>query len=87
MIKKSHVFRISSKVLIDFKSTQLCEIAYNAYLPEFNIKKSKRSKIMLQRNEHILIFRVKSDDITAFRAALNEIISFGKIFEKSLLLF
>ncbi|NHJ23370.1 MAG: hypothetical protein EAX89_02255, partial [Candidatus Lokiarchaeota archaeon] len=62
------------------------EIAYNSYLPEFNIKKSKRSKIRLERKENLLIFNVKSEDITAFRASINEIISFGKIIEKSLLL-
>ncbi len=86
MMKKSNAFRIKSKVLINFKNSSLCEIAYNSYLPEFNIKKSKRSKIMLERKENLLIFNVKSEDITAFRASINEIISFGKIIEKSLLL-
>lgn len=86
MMKKSNAFQIKSKVLINFKNSSLCEIAYNSYLPEFNIKKSKRSKIRLERKENLLIFNVKSEDITAFRASINEIISFGKIIEKSLLL-
>jgi tRNA threonylcarbamoyladenosine modification (KEOPS) complex Pcc1 subunit len=78
------IFHINSDVIIQFDNTYLCELAYNSYLPEFNKKKNKRSKISFQINENLLIFKIESDDITAFRAAINEIISFGRIIEKSL---
>ncbi|MFX0011250.1 MAG: KEOPS complex subunit Pcc1 [Candidatus Hermodarchaeota archaeon] len=82
MIHKKNAFQINSKILLQFTNNKLCEIAYKSYIPEFK-ESSKRSKITLQIKDKDLIFIIKSKDITAFRAALNEIISFGKIFEKS----
>lgn len=82
MIYKKNLFHINSKIFLQFTNKKLCEIAYKSYIPEFK-ESSKRSKITLQLKDKDLIFTIKSKDITAFRAALNEIISFGKIFEKS----
>jgi tRNA threonylcarbamoyladenosine modification (KEOPS) complex Pcc1 subunit len=78
--QKSRLY-ITSKVAIRFRDNQHCEIAYKSFIPEFN-EKSKRSKITLQKRDDALIFTIVSKDITAFRAALNEIISFGKVYEK-----
>ena len=75
------LFTIKSTVEIKFSNSQLCEIAYNSYIPEFNIKKSKRSEVKLEKLNESLIFTIESEDITAFRAAINEIVSFGKIVE------
>ena len=77
------LFTINSTVELKFKNSQLCEIAYNSYIPEFNIKKSKRSEVKLEKLNESLIFTIESEDITAFRATLNEIVSFGKIIEGS----
>ena len=82
MIHKKNAFHINSRIFLQFTNNKLCEIAYKSYIPEFK-GSSKRSKMTLQMKDKDLIFIIKSKDITAFRAALNEIISFGKIFEKS----
>jgi tRNA threonylcarbamoyladenosine modification (KEOPS) complex Pcc1 subunit len=82
MINQKKAFQIKSKIFLQFTNNTLCEIAYKSYIPEFK-ESSKRSKITLQMKDKDLIYTIKSKDITAFRAALNEIVSFGKIFEKS----
>ncbi|NHJ20564.1 MAG: hypothetical protein EAX91_06460 [Candidatus Lokiarchaeota archaeon] len=80
-MEKNTSFKIKSTIEILFKNPDLCNISYNSFLPEFNIQKSKRSKISLQKQEKSLIFQIESNDITAFRASINEIISFGRILE------
>ena len=80
-MEKSTSFKIKSTIEILFKNPDLCTISYNSFLPEFNIQKSKRSKISLQKQEKSLIFQIESNDITAFRASINEIISYGRILE------
>jgi tRNA threonylcarbamoyladenosine modification (KEOPS) complex Pcc1 subunit len=71
-------YKIKSTLEIHFKDSELCNISYNSFLPEFNIQKSKRSTISLQKEEKSLVFQIESSDITAFRASINEIISFGR---------
>jgi tRNA threonylcarbamoyladenosine modification (KEOPS) complex Pcc1 subunit len=71
-------YNIKSTLEIHFKNSDLCNISYNSFLPEFNIQKSKRSTISLQKEEKSLVFQIESSDITAFRASINEIISFGR---------
>lgn len=80
------LFTIKSTVEIKFKNSQLCAIAYNSYIPEFNIKKSKRSEVKLEKFNESLLFIIESEDITAFRAVINEIVSFGKIIEGTYLI-
>ena len=71
-------YKIKSSLEIQFKNSHLCDISYNSFLPEFNIQKSKRSTISLLKKEKSLMFQIESNDITAFRASINEIISFGR---------
>ena len=71
-------YKIKSSLEIQFKNSHLCDISYNSFLPEFNIQKSKRSTISLLKKEKSLMFQIESNDITAFRASVNEIISFGR---------
>jgi tRNA threonylcarbamoyladenosine modification (KEOPS) complex Pcc1 subunit len=71
-------YKIKSSLEILFKNSNLCDISYNSFLPEFNIQKSKRSTISLLKKEKSLVFQIESNDITAFRASINEIISFGR---------
>jgi tRNA threonylcarbamoyladenosine modification (KEOPS) complex Pcc1 subunit len=74
-------YKIKSTLEIQFKNSNLCDISYNSFLPEFNIQKSKRSTISLQKEEKSLVFTIESNDITAFRASINEIISFGRVID------
>ena len=71
-------YKIKSTLEFQFETSNLCDISYNSFLPEFNIQKSKRSTVSLQKEEKSLIFQIESNDITAFRATINEIISFGR---------
>ncbi|MFX0181248.1 MAG: KEOPS complex subunit Pcc1, partial [Candidatus Hodarchaeota archaeon] len=75
---------IKSTIEFNFKNSHLCEISYNSFLPELNVKKSKRSKILMEKKDSSLIFKIESKDITAFRATINEIIGFGKIIDNTL---
>lgn len=78
-------FSIQSKITFLFNDSRYREIAYNSYLPEFQKLQTKRSKIsMKKKNDHALLFFVRSKDITAFRASINDIISLGKIVENSI---
>jgi len=81
-MNKNNSLTIKSTVEFQFKTLDLCNYSYNSFLPEFNkVQKSKRSTISLKKEENSLIFLIESKDITAFRATINEIISFGRIFE------
>jgi tRNA threonylcarbamoyladenosine modification (KEOPS) complex Pcc1 subunit len=74
----NHSYKIKSTLEFQFENSNLCEISYNSFLPEFNIQKSKRSTVKLLKKDTSLIFQIESNDITAFRASINEIISFGR---------
>ncbi|MFX0047009.1 MAG: KEOPS complex subunit Pcc1 [Candidatus Hermodarchaeota archaeon] len=80
-MNSDNFYKIKSTLEIQFKNSNLCDIAYNSFLPEFKSQKSKRSKISLVKEESSLIFHIESNDITAFRASINEIISFGRIID------
>jgi tRNA threonylcarbamoyladenosine modification (KEOPS) complex Pcc1 subunit len=80
-MSNNNLLTIKSILEFQFKTPELCSYSYNSYLPEFNIHKSKRSTISLKKEENSLIFSIESKDITAFRASINEIISFGRVFE------
>ena len=77
-MNNNNFYKIKSTLEIHFKNSNLCDISYNSFLPEFNIQKSRRSTISLQKEEKTLVFIIESNDITAFRASINEIISFGR---------
>jgi len=83
-MSKDNFFTIKSTIEFNFKDSNLCEIAYNSFLPELNAKKSKRSTIIMEKKDNTLFFKIESTDITAFRASTNEIIGFGKIIENTL---
>ena len=73
------ILTIDSKVVIKFSNSDLCNIAYQSFLPDFNTKSFPRSKITIDKDNSSLIFTINSIDITAFRASINEIINFGRI--------
>ena len=74
---------IKSTLNLDFKDSQICDFAYNSFLPEFNRLKTKRSQITMEKKENSLNFKIESKDITAFRATISEIIALGKIVENT----
>ncbi|MBN1215173.1 MAG: hypothetical protein JXA99_06985 [Candidatus Lokiarchaeota archaeon] len=79
---KQDDYSIKSSVNFYFKTSEIRDISFNTFLPEFNKINSKRSKLTMEKEgENNLKFYIESNDITAFRASINEIITFGKIFE------
>lgn len=76
---KKDIFTIESQVVIKCSNSNLCNIAYQSLLPDFNAKSSSRSRLTIDKKKTSLIFTVNSSDITAFRASINEIINFGRI--------
>jgi tRNA threonylcarbamoyladenosine modification (KEOPS) complex Pcc1 subunit len=84
-MNQTKYFTIKATIEIIFKDPQLRDISYNSFFPEFKRLKMKRSIVFMEKKSNIsLLFQVESQDITAFRATLNEIISFGKIIDNTL---
>jgi len=83
-MSKVNYYKIKSTVEFNFDNPELCKISYNSFLPEFDKKKSKRTKLLIEKKDSSLIFNIESSDITAFRATVNDIINFGKIIDNSL---
>ncbi|MHA1669076.1 MAG: KEOPS complex subunit Pcc1 [Promethearchaeota archaeon] len=83
-MEKEKIFSIESQVVIKFANSNLCNIAYQSFLPDFNTKTSPRSKITMEKKDSSLIFYIKSNDITAFRASISEIINLGRIFDNTI---
>ena len=84
-MSKNNYFSIKSTIEFNFKSSQIRDISYESFLPEFKKLQKKRSQISIAKvNEKIILFEIKSKDITAYRASINEIISFGKVIANSL---
>ncbi|TFF85459.1 MAG: hypothetical protein EU518_01145 [Promethearchaeota archaeon] len=78
-------YTIESTITFSFETPQIRDISYDSYLPEYEITRAKRSKIVMQKiDKNILEFHIYSKDITAFRASMNDIITFGKIIENTL---
>ena len=84
-MSKNNCFSIKSIIEFNFESSRIRDISYNSFLPEFKKLQTKRSEISIEkRNENSIVFEIKSNDITAYRASINEIISFGKVITNSL---
>ena len=82
---KNNYFSINSIIEFKFDSAEIRDISYNSFLPEFKKLQTKRSQISMEKkNDNRIVFEIKSNDITAFRASINEIISFGKVITNSL---
>jgi tRNA threonylcarbamoyladenosine modification (KEOPS) complex Pcc1 subunit len=78
------MFSIGSIIEFKFNATQTRDISYNSFIPEIEKLQTKRSKLEIKKkNQNVLLFKIESSDITAFRASINEIISFGKIIDNT----
>ncbi len=81
----TNYFTIKATIEIIFKNPQLRDISYNSFSPEFKRLQTKRSVVLMEKkSNNSLSFQIESQDITAFRATFNEIISFGKIIDNTL---
>jgi len=82
---QNNSFSIKSIIELQFKTSQIRDISYNSFLPEFTKLQTKRSEVYMEKkDDSTIIFEIKSNDITAFRASINEIISFGKVIDNTL---
>jgi tRNA threonylcarbamoyladenosine modification (KEOPS) complex Pcc1 subunit len=77
-------FLIKSQIELKFNNSKIRDIAFNSFFPELKKVKSKRSNIHMEKSNNSIVFSIESSDITAFRASINDIISFGKIIENTL---
>jgi len=86
-MNKSNSFSLKASVEFSFDDPKMRDYSYDSFLPEYEQFTSKRSKIIMKKESlNILRFIIHSKDITAFRASMNDIISFGKIIENVSLL-
>ncbi|MFX1409927.1 MAG: KEOPS complex subunit Pcc1 [Promethearchaeota archaeon] len=84
-MNQTKYFTIKASIDIIFKNSQLRDISYNSFSPEFKKLFTKRSIVLMEKKStNALSFQIESQDITAFRATMNEIISFGKIIDNTL---
>ncbi|MFW9826388.1 MAG: KEOPS complex subunit Pcc1 [Candidatus Thorarchaeota archaeon] len=87
-MSKLNLFSIKSSIILKFNNSNLRNISYNSILPEFDKLQTKRTKLRMEKKSNkSLIFTIESTDITAFRASINEVISFGKALTDSLKIF
>ena len=83
-MKQESPFFIKSKIELVFSNPELSRFAYKSFLPDLRSKRSSRSVINVKLSNESLFFYIKSRDITAFRASINEIINLGKIVEDTI---
>ena len=83
-MKQESPFFIKSKIELVFSNRELSNFAYKSFLPELHSKRSNRSVINVKLSNESLIFYIKSRDITAYRASINEIINLGKVIEDTI---
>ena len=83
-MSQANSFSIESTIEFQFKSSKIRDISYNSFLPEFTKLQTKRSEVFMEKkNDNFIVFNLKCNDITAFRASINEIISFGKVIDNT----
>ena len=83
-MNQTTLFTIESTIELNFENSHLRDISYNSFIPEIKKLQTSRSKILVEKkNQYQLVFQIESNDITAFRASMNEIVSFGKIIENT----
>lgn len=83
-MENNSYFSIKSTIELKFHNSQMRDISYNSFLPEFNKLQTKRSKVRIEKSNNSLKFFIECTDITAFRATVSDIIGFGKIIDNTL---
>ncbi len=83
-MSQNQTFSIKSWIELKFSDSETRDISFNSFIPELKKLQTNRSKVLVEKkNSNFLIFKIESNDITAFRASINEIISFGKIIDNT----
>jgi tRNA threonylcarbamoyladenosine modification (KEOPS) complex Pcc1 subunit len=80
----NRAFNIKSKIELKFNNSEIRDIAFNAFSPDLIKSNSRRSNLSIEKEDLSLVFYIDSEDITAFRASINDVISFGKVIENTL---
>ncbi|MHA1987646.1 MAG: KEOPS complex subunit Pcc1 [Promethearchaeota archaeon] len=84
-MSQNKIFSIESLVDLKFNNSETRDISFNSFVPGMKKLQTNRSKVFIEKNNPSnLTFKIKSNDITAFRASINEIISFGKIIDDTI---
>ena len=84
-MNQNNYFSLKSTIKLQLSNSQTRDISYNSFVPDLKKLQTKRSIISIEKkNKNLIIFNIESKEITAFRASINEIISFGRILENSL---
>ncbi|MBY8983467.1 MAG: hypothetical protein KGD65_00205 [Candidatus Lokiarchaeota archaeon] len=84
-MSQNRIFSIESCIELKFNDSETRDISYNSFIPEIEKLQTNRAKVLVEKkNSNILNFKIESNDITAFRASINEIINFGKIIENTI---
>ncbi len=84
-MNQNKIFSIESLVELKFNNSERRDISYNSFIPGIKKLQTNRSKVFIEKKKtNILTFIIESNDITAFRASINEIISFGKIIDDTI---
>ena len=84
-MSQNKIFSIESHVELKFNNPDTRDISYNSFIPGIKKLQTNRSKVSIEKKPpNILIFKIESNDITAFRASINEIINFGKIIDDTI---
>lgn len=63
--------KAKATVRLQFSSEKRLAALMNAFMPETSRPATKRSKVMLARNQQFLVLTVEATDTVALRAALN----------------
>ncbi len=79
--------KIFNTITFRFENPNNASIFYNSFLPEFEDMPLKRSKWEIchpDQNLNEIIFKIQSEDATAFRATINSLVQFANIVEKTI---
>lgn len=79
-------FKILTKIEVIFNDEKTRDISYNSYIPELSQIPRKRASLTIEKGKNSIIFNIEALDFTALRASASNIINFGSIMEKGLVL-
>ena len=83
-MSQNSYYSIKSSLEFKFNDSKIRDFSYNSFQPEFKKLQTKRSKVIMEKGENSLQFFIESNDITAFRASISDIIGLGKIINNTI---
>jgi tRNA threonylcarbamoyladenosine modification (KEOPS) complex Pcc1 subunit len=82
--KQKH-WRINATISIDFGSDENAHIFEKSYTPETNSLPTHRSVVELLTMGSIILIKLKADDVTALRAAINSVLQFAQVVDATII--